>query len=99
MLASCSGPTPSAGCPPIEALRGRNPVADARAAYEKGDTRLLSLGGFVGEVPGAPDNSGLTRELKGTSDTETEACFQEKPEAERYATLYNAEISVLLTQK
>ena len=99
VLASCSGPTQNAGCPPIEALRGRSSVADARAAYAKGDLRFLSLGGFVGEVPGAPDKPGPTRELKGTSDTETEVCFQLKPEAEHYATRYNAEMSVLLTRK
>jgi hypothetical protein len=74
-------------------------VTDARAAYEKGDTRLLELGGFGTEVPGAPNNSGPTRELKGTSDTETEACLQERSEAEHYATRYNAEMSALLMRK
>ena len=99
ILASCSGPAQDAGCPPIDALRGSNPVADARAAFGKGDTRFLALGGFVSEVPGAPDTHGSTRELKGTSDTETEACFQVKAEAEHYAARYNAEMSHLLPRK
>ena len=88
-VASCAS-EPESTCPSVEALAGRNAVADARAALARGDRHLLMLGGFVGEIPGVR-NSGRnpTRKIEGTSDTATAACRRLGGIAEAYATKYN----------
>jgi hypothetical protein len=82
-----------AGCPTLERLAQRDAVADARTALAKGDRHLLMLGGFVGSVPGV-ENPGLlpTQMVEGTSDARTEACAQQRPAAEAYASRYNQTI-------
>ena len=92
-LAGCNSESQS-GCPNLEGLAHRNAVADARAALAKGDRHFLTLGGFVGTVPGVSDVGGHpTRMIEGTSDTTTDACRRESATAEAYATKYNETIA------
>jgi hypothetical protein len=95
-LLGCSPKAPER-CPSIERLAGRDPIADARAALAKGDRHLLSLGGFVGVVPGVPDDVSEEAlknavEIEGTSDTTTDACRRIYRVAETYAAKYNEAI-------
>jgi hypothetical protein len=92
VLAGCTS-KPDSGCPSIEKLAHRNPVADAHAALAKGDRHLLMLGGFVGSVPGVENAGGYqTQMIEGTSDYKTEACARQGDTAERYAAKYNQTI-------
>lgn len=91
-LASCTSQQQT-GCPAIEQLAHRDPVADAHSALAKGDTHLLMLGGFVGSVPGVSHADGYaTRMIEGTADTRTEACTRKRALAAAYATKYNGTI-------
>jgi hypothetical protein len=88
-LAGCtSKPRPT--CPGIEVLAHKDATADARAALARGDRHLLTLGGFVGSVPGVQHWDGYQlQEIEGTSDTATEACRRLGATAEAYASRYN----------
>jgi hypothetical protein len=79
----------NATCPALERLKASAPVADATAAAARGDHRLLMLGGFVGVVPAAQGTTVPTRLLEGTGDVNTQACFEMRPVAEKYAHAYN----------
>ena len=88
-LAGCTS-KPQPTCPSIEALAHRDAIADARAAVGRGDRHLLTLGGYVGSVPGVENWAGYKlEEIEGTSDTTTEACRRLGATAEAYATKYN----------
>ena len=93
-LVACSH-KPRDACPSIERLEHRDAAADARTALARGDTHLLSLGGFAGTTPGADDattNATNSVEIEGTSDTTTDACRRLGNVAEAYATKYNQTI-------
>jgi hypothetical protein len=95
LLTACRGPeTKVAGCPPLERLQHADPKADAADALSKGDRRLLSLGGFVGVVPGAEQTTKPTRQIDETSDTVTPSCAALRGVAERYARTYNEAINL-----
>jgi hypothetical protein len=87
-------PAPIARCRELVRLSERNAAADARSALKAGDSLLLSLGGFSPVTPGAEDRTGNLRfrQLPGTTDSETPACLDLRPIAERYAKLYNQTI-------
>ena len=91
-LAGCTQ-QPDVRCPAIDMLAQRDAVADARAAFARGDHHLLMLGGFAGEVPGVSKAEAYpTRMIEGTSDTTTEACSRRRSVAEAYAAKYNQTI-------
>lgn len=86
-------------CPGLERLKTADPVADAKAAHDRGDDHLIMLGGLVGTVPGISysrtDRLPLVM-IAETSDTTTEACSKLRPVAERYVPLYNSTIARLI---
>src|SRR5438045_586774 len=93
VLISCTS-QPETGCPAIEKLAHRDAVADARAAFAKGDRHLLMLGGFDGTVPGVEKSAAYpTQIIEGTSDVRTEACARQRATAEAYAAKYNQTIA------
>jgi hypothetical protein len=91
-LAGCTA-KPEPTCPSIEALAHKDAIADGRAALVRGDRHLLTLGGFVGSVPGVENWDGYQlQEIEGTSDTATEACRRLGATAKAYATKYNQSV-------
>lgn len=84
----CSGPAIDT-CPELDALVHRNPVVDAKTAFEAGDPRFLSLGGFVATIPGVALNRAEVRQIAHTTDVETAACRTYRPSVNRYALTYN----------
>lgn len=95
-LCACQGPS---GDHQLQALRVERAAADALAALEAGDVRLLGVLGVTCEVPGsvymcseAEQRYGL-RVLKGTSDEPHEGREEElDARARRYARVYNETI-------
>lgn len=94
-LPGCAKRTAPDGCPAIRSLFGRNPVKDAEEAFQRGDKRVLELGGLVGTTPGAEGSGASSRMMGGTSDTETQACSALRSKAEAYATAYNRKMVYL----
>lgn len=86
LLASCAH-RKQAACPPIDQLAQRDARADATAAAERGDNRLVMVAGYVGELPGGLEPSQV-RVLEGTA-VKTAICVKRRPIAFRYARLYN----------
>jgi hypothetical protein len=97
-VAACSptnGKMRAQSCPELESLLPARAAADARAAAQRGDTRLLMIGGYVGTVPGARGISAPTRLVEGTGDDQSAACQDLRPQAEKYASIYNRTVAAL----
>jgi hypothetical protein len=97
-LAALAAATVLAGCESHECARYRrafsgNPVADAEAAFARGDRAFRSVYGLGEEAPAVPENvlDNLTvapRGIEGTSDSGE--CSQDfNRDALEYARLYN----------
>jgi hypothetical protein len=89
---------PTKGCEELVGPHLHDPVADATAALKRGDARVLTLGGFSPETPGAGAQNTTKlpkRRLQGTSDVELPACLALRSAAENYARRYN---QVILAQ-
>ena len=99
LLGACHGSRPLAGCPELDGLNVALAEADARSAFAGGDTRLVALGGFVPERPGAEGLSVAVRYLPGTDDYTSRACGAARPRARRYAKAYNHAMLALLPAK
>ncbi len=89
VLSSC-GHRKEASCPALDALAQRDAKADATAAANRGDERLVMVGGFVGELPGGLSHQQV-RVLEGTGDT-SKSCLKKRRIAFRYARTYNRTI-------
>jgi hypothetical protein len=85
-------------CPELSTLLQQDPVQNATAAIRAGDNRLLAIGGLVGSTPGVQSSALSTRELPGTSDTESAACKRYRSAARDYAYRYSQTVVRLLAQ-
>lgn len=82
-------------CPSLEKLLRQNPTAAANAAFEMGDNRLLALEGMAApRVPGKYDGSSKIRILPDTGDVRPRACSAFIAQTEKFAELYNDQITL-----
>jgi len=87
-------------------LDGAEPIKDAHAAVQSGDTRLKAVAGFTIQVPGIPtqkeeeyrERFGVTV-ISGTSDAlESEEHSRLNSLARKYAEQYNMEVLKLANE-
>ena len=96
-LASCgaepSRSTEDAGCLGLRQFEPARAIADASAAFERGDRTLLGVYGFTTIVPEAEGSTLPVRMIEGTSDApENDDCARRNEQAHQYAAAYNREM-------